>query len=111
MASSTLTPMPIPMSTFYPYPFPFYNYNSSPKFPSPYPSSVSNHNNSQITNTFIPTIQKFIEDLDEEFGVEKFTNYLDNFVDESIDVLDILDLKEKDFDKLGITNIGIRTKL
>ena len=49
--------------------------------------------------------------MDEEFGVGKFTNYLVNFVDESIDVLDILDLGEKDFDKLGITNIGIRTKL
>ncbi|CAI2201370.1 18132_t:CDS:1, partial [Funneliformis geosporum] len=58
-ASSTLTPMPIPMSTFYPYLFPFYNYNSSPKFSSPYLPSVSNHNNSQIINTFIPTIQKF----------------------------------------------------
>ncbi|CAI2200142.1 6096_t:CDS:1, partial [Funneliformis geosporum] len=110
-ASLTLTPMPIPMSTFYPYPFSFYNYNSSPKFSSPYPPSVSNHNNSQITNISIPTIQKFLEDLDEEFGVGKFTNYSDNFVDESIDVLDILDLEEKDFDKLGITNIGIRTKL
>ena len=112
-ASSTLTPMQIPMPqySFCPYPFPFYNYNSSPKFPSPYPSSVSSHNNYNNSNTSIPTIQKFLENLDEEFGVEKFTNYLENFVDESIDVLDILDLGEKDFDKLGITNIGIRTKL
>jgi len=112
-ASQTLTPMQIPMPqySFCPYPFPFYNYNSSPKFPSPYPPSVSSNNNYNNSNTSIPTIQKFLENLDEEFGVGKFTNYLENFVDESIDVLDILDLGEKDFDKLGITNIGIRTKL
>jgi len=99
--------------TFCPYPFPFYNYNSSnssPKFPLPYPSqsSTSGYNNTQVS---IPTIQKFLEDLDEEFGVGKFTCYVENFVNESIDVLDILELTEKDFDKLGITNIGIKAKL
>jgi hypothetical protein len=98
-------------TTFCPYPFPFYNYNSSPKFLSHYPfqSSISNHNNN--SHASIPTIQKFLEDLDEEFGVGKFTCYVENFVDESIDVLDVLELKENDFDKLGIANIGIRTKL
>ncbi|RIA83183.1 hypothetical protein C1645_743265 [Glomus cerebriforme] len=62
-------------------------------------------------NASIPKIQKFLEDLDEEFGVGKFTYYSKNFVNELIDVLDILELKESDFDKLGITNIGIKTKL
>ena len=93
------------------------NYNFSPKFLSHYPSQSStfNHNNSHVTNntsiTSIPKIQNFLEDLDEEFGVGKFTCYLENFMNESIDVLDILELKENDFDKLGITNIGIKTKL
>src|SRR4051794_27957477 len=77
-------------TTFCPYPFPFYNYNSSPKFPLHYPSQflTSNHNNN--THASIPKIQKFLEDLDEEFGVGKFTCYIENFVDESIDVLDVL---------------------
>src|SRR6266542_6462996 len=55
--------------------------------------------------------QQFLENLDEEFGVGKFTCYVENFVNESIDVLDILELAEKDFDKLGITNIRIKAKL
>jgi hypothetical protein len=96
----------MPQYALYPYPFPLYNYNSSPKFPSP-----SNYNNSQTVNSSIPKIQRFLEDLDEEFGVGKFTCYTENFINESIDVLDILELKESDFDKLGITNIGIKTKL
>src|SRR6266498_3026363 len=105
-------PIPTPQYTFYSYPFPFYNYNSSnssPKFPLPYPSQslTSGYNNTQVS---IPTIQKFLEDLDEEFGVGKFTYYVENFVNESIDVLDILELAEKDFDKLGITNIRIKAK-
>src|SRR6266540_1930441 len=106
-------PIPIPQYTFCSYPFPFYNYNSSnssSKFPLPYPSqsSISSYNNTQVS---ISTIQKFLENLDEEFGVRKFTCYVENFVNESIDVLDILELAEKDFDKLGITNIGIKAKL
>ena len=96
----------MPQYAFCPFPFPFYNYNSSPKFP---PSS--NYNNSQIVNTSIPKIQRFLEDLDKEFGIGKFSCYSENFINESIDVLDILELKESDFDKLGITNIGIKTKL
>src|SRR5438034_4532453 len=103
-------PAPTPQYAFCPYPYPMYNYNSSPRFPSPY-----GYNNSHVTNntsiTSIPKIQNFLEDLDEEFGVGKFTCYLENFMNESIDVLDILELKENDFDKLGITNIGIKTKL
>jgi hypothetical protein len=105
----TQTLIPTPQYTFCPYPFPFYNYNSS-QFPLPYPSqsSTSGYDNSQAS---IPKISKFLEDLDEEFGVGKFTCYIENFVNESIDVLDILELTESDFDKLGITNIGIKTKL
>ncbi len=49
--------------------------------------------------------------LNHLFKVEKFTYYIENFVNELIDVLDILELAEKDFDKLGITNIGIKAKL
>ena len=106
-------PILISQYTFCPYPFPFYNYNSSnssPKFPLSYPSqsSTSGYNNTQVS---ISTIQKFLEDLDEEFEVGKFTCYVENFVNESIDVLDILELAEKDFDKLDITNIRIKAKL
>jgi hypothetical protein len=63
---------------FYPFLFSFYNYNTSPKFP---PSS--NYNNSQTVNAAsIPKIQRFLEDLDEEFGVGKFTCYSENFINE-----------------------------
>jgi hypothetical protein len=34
--------------------------------------------------------------------------FLDNFLDESIDVLYILELNDSGFNKLGINSIGIR---
>ena len=121
---SVPAPAPIPTQTpqyaFYPHPppfyNPFYNYNSSPRFTSSYyhsqpsRSPIFGHNNSNAYAS-IPKIQKFLENLDDEFGAGKFTSYSENFINESIDVLDLLELTEKDFDKLGITNIGIRTKL
>jgi len=36
---------------------------------------------------------------------------LEKFVNESIDVLDIQMLTDNDFEKLGISSIGIKTKL
>jgi len=36
---------------------------------------------------------------------------LDSFISQSIDVLDILILSSKDFDRLGIDKIGIRKKM
>jgi hypothetical protein len=61
--------------------------------------------------SLIPTIQEFLENLDNLYGAQKFTCYLERFVDESIDVLDIQILTDSDFEKLGISSIGVKTKL
>ena len=64
-----------------------------------------------ITEKSVPKIDEFLQNLDNEHGEGKFTCFLDSFLNESIDVLDILDLNDSDFIKLGINSIGIRKKL
>jgi len=49
--------------------------------------------------------------LNSVYGSQKFTCFLKKFVNESIDVLDIQMLTDNDFEKLGISSIGIKTKL
>ena len=64
-----------------------------------------------ITEKSIPKIDEFLQNLDNEHDEGKFTCFLDSFLNESIDVLDILDLNDSDFIKLGINSIGIKKKL
>ena len=45
------------------------------------------------------------------YGSQKFICFLKKFVNESINVLDIQMLTDNDFEKLGISSIGIKTKL
>ena len=95
-----------PQSVFYPISLPFYNY--LPTQASPLASQTS----STIANDKpIPTIQEFLENLDSVYGSQKFTCFLEKFVNESIDVLDIQMLTDNDFEKLGISSIEIKTKL
>src|SRR5437764_10904838 len=103
-ASSALASQP--QSIFYPISLPFYNYLLTQA--SPLASQIS----STIANDKpIPTIQEFLENLDSVYGSQKFTCFLKKFVNESIDVLDIQMLTDNDFEKLGISSIGIKTKL
>ena len=95
-----------PQSIFYPISLPFYNY--LPTQASPLASQTSS---TIANNKPIPTIQEFLENLDNLYGSQKFTCFLEKFVNESIDVLDIQMLTDNDFEKLGITSIGIKTKL
>ncbi len=90
-------------------PLPFYNYpsiQSQPFLPSQ-SSTISSSSGSKP----VPTIQEFLENLDNLYGNQKFTCYLERFVDESIDVLDFQVLTDSDFEKLGISSIGVKTKL
>ncbi len=98
-----------PQSIFYPISLPFYNYpsiQSQPFLPSQ-SSTISSSSGSKP----VPTIQEFLENLDNLYGNQKFTCYLERFVDESIDVLDFQVLTDSDFEKLGISSIGVKTKL
>jgi hypothetical protein len=99
---------PQQQSIFYPISLPFYNY------PPTQASSLASQS-STITSSSgdkpVPTIQEFLENLDNLYGSQKFTSFLEKFVNESIDVLDIQVLNDNDFEKLGISSIGIKTKL
>ena len=95
-----------PQSVFYPISLPFYNY--LPTQASPLASQTS----STIANDKpIPTIQEFLENLNSVYRSQKFICFLEKFVNEFIDVLDIQMLTDNDFEKLGISSIGIKTKL
>ena len=59
----------------------------------------------------VPSIKNFLETLDQKYGSGLFTQYLDSFISESMDVLDILTLSNNDFESLGIKKIGIRQKI
>src|SRR6266516_329051 len=100
-ASSALASQP--QSVFYPISLLFYNY---------LPTQASPLASQTIANDKpIPTIQEFLENLDSVYGSQKFTCFLKKFVNESIDVLDIQMLTDNDFEKLGISSIGVKTKL
>lgn len=57
------------------------------------------------------TIEQFLENLDKEYGTGVFTKYLDNFKEQEVDVLDIVNLKDNDWITLGIEKIGPRSKM
>ena len=100
---------PQPQNIFYPISLPFYNYFSTQS--QPILTSQSSTVSPSSGNKTIPTIQEFLENLDNLYGSQKFTCFLERFVNESIDVLDIQILTDNDFEKLGISSIGVKTKL
>jgi hypothetical protein len=97
-----------PQSIFYPISLPFYNY---PPTQAPPLASQSSTIVPSSGDKPAPTIQEFLENLDNLYGSQKFTCFLERFVNESIDVLDIQVLNDNDFEKLGISSIGIKSKL
>ena len=95
-------------SIFYPISLPIYNYPPTQALPLASQSSTITPSSGDKP---VPTIQEFLENLDNLYGSQKFTCFLERFVNESIDVLDIQMLTDNDFEKLGISSIGIKTKL
>ena len=66
----------------------------------------------QQTNPSIspPSIYKFFEDLEKTYSDCNFDDAKSKFLQEDIDVLDILSLNDGDWQKLGI-KLGIKTKI
>jgi hypothetical protein len=96
-------------------PFPVYysgmfnQQNSQP----PQPTYASNNFSQTSQNNVVisvPSIDEFFGNLEKEFGENIFEGVKDTFVQETIDVLDIFDLKETDWQDLGI-KIGLKTKI
>ena len=57
------------------------------------------------------TIEQFLENLDKEYGIGMFTKYLNAFKEQEVDVLDIVNLKDDDWVKLGVDKIGSKSKI
>ena len=81
------------------------------------PEGHENNDNRTIDNEVVddndsvPSIKHFLETLDRKYGSGLFTQYLNNFISESIDVSDISTLSNNEFESLGINKIGIRKKI
>lgn len=95
-------------------PFPFYHpdlFNQQASQP-PNQQIYSSNNFSQpsLQSASIPSIDEFFGNLEKEFGESNFEEIKNKFIQETIDVSDILDLKESDWQDLGI-KIGLKTKI
>ena len=97
-----------PQNIFYPISLPFYNY---PPTQAPPLASQSSTITPSSGDKLVLTIQEFLKNLNNLYRSQKFTCFLKRFVNESIDVLNIQMLTDNDFEKLGISSIGIKTKL
>jgi len=101
-------------SQFYPMIYPMYR---PPYQQNNYTINISSSPSSSPTRPInlqpkdIPPIDDFLKTLDQKHGDGLFTQFLDNFIDESIDVLDISVLNDSDFNSLGVEKIGIRKKM
>ena len=73
------------------------------------PTYTSN-NPSQILSISIPSINEFFGNLEKEFGENIFDEVKNKFLQENIDILDIFDLKEMDWQNLGV-KIGLKIKI
>ena len=58
----------------------------------------------------VPSIDEFFGNLEKEFGENNFEEVKNKFIQETIDVSDILDLKESDWQDLEI-KIGLKIKI
>ncbi|CAB4437861.1 unnamed protein product [Rhizophagus irregularis] len=110
-SSSNITTSP----SFIAMPFPFYNpgmFNNQQNLQ--FQANCMPNNFSQVpqTNTslHVPSIEEFFENLSKEFGENIFEEVKNKFIQETIDVLDIFDLKESDWQDLNV-KIGLKTKI
>ena len=74
-------------------------------------ASTNMINTTQQDSISVLTIEQFLEDLDKEYGNGIFTKYLNNFKEQEVDVLDIINFKDSDWITLGIEKIGPRSKI
>jgi hypothetical protein len=111
--SNFCPPPTITPSSFIAMPFPAYYpsmFNQQNLQPSQ-PTYTSNNVSSQMNIVVsAPSIDEFFDSLEKNFGENTFEGVREKFIQETIDVLDILDLKEADWQDLGV-KIGLKTKI
>ncbi|GBC10713.1 hypothetical protein RclHR1_09850002 [Rhizophagus clarus] len=83
----------------------YQNYTSTPLI------TTTNTDVNIINSNKNVNIQKFFENLDKKFGDEVFSVYLENFLDQCIEIQHIPELEDEEFTSLGITKIGHKKTL
>jgi hypothetical protein len=74
------------------------------------PNVIQNHN--IIQNSIeIPSMNKFLEELDQRYGADKFTCYLQRFEEEEIRVNQLFKLTDEEYSLIGVIKIGRRQTL
>jgi hypothetical protein len=95
-------------------PFPFYHPGMFNQQNTQFQATYMPNNFSQASQTntslHVPSIEEFFENLTKEFGENIFDEVKSKFIQETIDVLDIFDLKETDWQDLNV-KIGLKTKI
>ena len=105
----------ITLPSFIAIPFPFYhpgmfNQQNLQQFQVNYaPNNFSQASQTNVSLR-VPSIEEFFESLTKEFDDNIFEEAKNKFIQERIDVLDIFDLKETDWQGLNV-RIGSRTKI
>ncbi|GBB87820.1 hypothetical protein RclHR1_14300002 [Rhizophagus clarus] len=77
------------------------------------PNVIQNPNIIQNSNVIqnsieIPSMNKFLEELDQKYGADKFTYYLQKFKEEKIHVNQLFKLTDDEYNLIGVIKIGCR---
>ncbi|GBB85246.1 hypothetical protein RclHR1_11800002 [Rhizophagus clarus] len=83
----------------------YQNYTSTPLI------TTTNTDVNIINSNKNVSIQEFFENLDKKFGDGIFSVYLENFLDQCIEIQHIPELGDEEFTSLGITKIGHKKTL
>ncbi|GBC24450.2 hypothetical protein GLOIN_2v1481129 [Rhizophagus irregularis DAOM 181602=DAOM 197198] len=81
------------------------SYNSNNKNSLTIPNVIQNF------TIEVPSMKKFLEELDRKYGANKFTCYLQKFEEEEIQVNQLFRLSDAEYNLIGISKIGIRQTL
>ncbi|RIA98288.1 hypothetical protein C1645_849187 [Glomus cerebriforme] len=97
-------------------PNPVYQYYAPNMYQNYAPTLVAADTNVDVNNSYANikkniSIQEFFENLDKRFGDKVFLIYLDNFLEQCIEVQHIPELGDEEFISLGITKIGHKKTL
>ena len=108
--SQQLFPLPSPMPLFNPYYYSNYSNWISGEV-SKTSSAILPVFEQNLSKKKLPNMKEFLEELDKEFGEEKFTCYLPIFEEQEIRVNQLTKLTDLEYTSMGITVIGRRQTL
>jgi len=96
-----------PQQIYYPPPQSSFSYYY-PDYDSRRSSTISQTSDHSLTKKPVPNMEDFLENLDQEFGKNKFTCYLSAFKEQEILVNQLTRLSDSEYITMGVIIIGRR---